>query len=555
MAVLQISKIQVRRGNDIDLPALSSGEFAWSIDAQRLYIGNGSVSEGAPSIGNTEVVTFSSDSITNLFSKIPAYTYGTKITTGGNKVPALSFATREIFAKLDDFVSTADYGTKGNGTDDDTAALQDAIAKTYLASDSSSYGSRKALRIPAGTYVITGTIYVPPFATIVGDGIEKTVIKQTTNGFPIFQFVGINPTANGTGLDKIARWEDGEAHGEANQAQSIKVSGMTLQYSIDAQGTQLGFIQADAVKDSEITEISFKGVGTQPESGTMFGVHMRAFGGQNATTTKNLKISNCQFNNIYSGITSSYDCSDIVIQNNRFEQVIYGIAFGDADISEKLTGANPKAIGPQYVLIEGNVFKGTYKQAISVSKFDELDTTVASYINSTNNYFIDCGNELSSSHDFDQKHGAVSFATVGNNSVNDFFSRAIDNNNPANTSAKLYPTITGLVYTQSNGAQGVGLIQSPAAQPILTVAKNTDFIQTITLQYIAEQVGVTRRGQVKIVCDDVWPVITEEYSYQGVTDGSLVFSASLTTATNALTVSITSPSAATQMAFQYQQLY
>lgn len=555
MAVLQISKIQVRRGNDIDLPALSSGEFAWSIDAQRLYIGNGSVSEGAPSIGNTEVVTFSSDSITNLFSKIPAYTYGTKITTGGDKKPALTSATREIFAKLDDYVSAADYGAKGNGTDDDTAALQDAIAKTYLASDSSTYASRKPLRIPAGTYVITGTIYVPPFATIVGDGIEKTVIKQTTNGFPIFQFVGINPTSNGTGIAKIAKWEDGEAHGEANQAQNITVNGMTLQYTVDAQGTQVGFIQADAVKDSEISEVYFKGVGTQPESGTMFGIHMRAFGGQNATTTKNLKIKNCHFNNIYSGVNSSYDCSNIIIQNNRFEQLVYGIAFGDKDISESLTGANPKAIGPQYVLVEGNVFDGTYKQAISVSKFDENNPSIVSFVSSTNNYYINCGNELSQSMDFSQKHGAVSFATGGNTSVNDFFSRAVDNNDPMNTSAKLYPTVTGLVYSQSTGAQGAGLIQSPVAQPILTVAKNTDFIQTITLQYVAQQIGVTRRGQVKIVCDDVWPVVTEEYSYQGVNDGGLVFSASLTTATNALTVSITSPSAATDMAFQYQQLY
>jgi hypothetical protein len=555
MAVLQISKIQVRRGNDIDLPALSSGEFAWSIDAQRLYIGNGSVSEGAPSIGNTEVVTFSSDSITNLFSKIPAYTYGTKITTGGNKLPALSSATREIFAKLDDFVSAADYGAKGNGTDDDTAALQDAIAKTYLASDSSSYASRKPLRIPAGTYVITGTIYVPPFANIVGDGIEKTVIKQTTYGFPIFQFVGINPTASGTGLDKIATWEAGEAHGEANQAQNIAVSGMTLEYTVDSQGTQVGFIQADAVKDSEISEVYFKGVGTQPDSGTMFGIHMRAFGGANATTTKNLTIKNCQFTNIYSGINSGYDCSNITILNNRFEHLIYGIGFGDADISEKLTGANPNAIGPQYVLIEGNVFNGTYKQAISVSKFDPLDRSVASYITSTNNQYIDCGNELSTDMDFNQKHGAISFATAGNKSVNDFFMRDIETNDPMNTSAKLYPTVTGLVYSQNNTAQGVGLIQSPVAQPILTVAKNTDFIQTITLQYIAQQVGITRRGQVKIVCDDVWPVITEEYSYQGNSDGGLVFSASLTTSTNALTVSITSPSAATDMAFQYQQLY
>jgi Major tropism determinant N-terminal domain len=57
VAVIQISKIQVRRGLQENLPTLASGEFGWSIDERRLYIGNGTLSEGAPSIGVTEVLT------------------------------------------------------------------------------------------------------------------------------------------------------------------------------------------------------------------------------------------------------------------------------------------------------------------------------------------------------------------------------------------------------------------------------------------------------------------------------------------------------------------
>lgn len=57
MAVIQISKIQVRRGLAENLPNLASGEFGWSIDAQRLYIGNGTVAEGAPATGLTEIFT------------------------------------------------------------------------------------------------------------------------------------------------------------------------------------------------------------------------------------------------------------------------------------------------------------------------------------------------------------------------------------------------------------------------------------------------------------------------------------------------------------------
>lgn len=57
MAVVQISKIQLRRGLQENLPQLASAELGWSVDEQRLYIGNGTLAEGAPFVGNTEILT------------------------------------------------------------------------------------------------------------------------------------------------------------------------------------------------------------------------------------------------------------------------------------------------------------------------------------------------------------------------------------------------------------------------------------------------------------------------------------------------------------------
>ena len=57
MAVTQISKIQIRRGLQEDLPQLASAEMGWSIDERRLFIGNGTLAEGAPSTGVTEILT------------------------------------------------------------------------------------------------------------------------------------------------------------------------------------------------------------------------------------------------------------------------------------------------------------------------------------------------------------------------------------------------------------------------------------------------------------------------------------------------------------------
>ena len=48
MAVVQISRIQHRRGLSENLPQLSSAELGWSIDTQELYIGNGTIDEVAP---------------------------------------------------------------------------------------------------------------------------------------------------------------------------------------------------------------------------------------------------------------------------------------------------------------------------------------------------------------------------------------------------------------------------------------------------------------------------------------------------------------------------
>ena len=57
MAIVQISRIQHRRGLDADLPNLASAELGWSVDTRKLYIGNGTIEEGAPSLGKTEILT------------------------------------------------------------------------------------------------------------------------------------------------------------------------------------------------------------------------------------------------------------------------------------------------------------------------------------------------------------------------------------------------------------------------------------------------------------------------------------------------------------------
>ena len=70
MPIVSISRIQHRRGKKTDLPQLAAGELGWVIDDQRLYIGNGTVADGAPAVGNTEIVTAGSSAFTTALTYV-----------------------------------------------------------------------------------------------------------------------------------------------------------------------------------------------------------------------------------------------------------------------------------------------------------------------------------------------------------------------------------------------------------------------------------------------------------------------------------------------------
>jgi hypothetical protein len=202
MAVVQISRIQVRRGKENSgsgLPQLASGEMAWSVDAQNLWIGNGSVAEGAPFVGNTKILTQNDLSSNGNILDLISYQYKKNdytIVTGtqGANYPYI----RGLQSKLDEIqTSVRDFGALGDGVTDDTAAIQLAINQLFLNNlNLSSYSGRITLKFPPGNYIISATIYVPSFTSIEGSGKNKTVIQfnntKSTPG-PVFQFV--NDTA------------------------------------------------------------------------------------------------------------------------------------------------------------------------------------------------------------------------------------------------------------------------------------------------------------------------------------------------------------------------
>ena len=154
MPIVQISRIQHRRGKKTDLPQLAAGELGWSIDDQRLYIGNGTVADGAPAVGNTEILT--SNSTTSISSAGHVYRgylgSSTPIVTGSS-----GDVTRTIQQTLDDRVSVKAFGAVGDDSTDDSAAIQRAIDQLYSnTTDEDDTRARRSLFFRAGVYRVNG---------------------------------------------------------------------------------------------------------------------------------------------------------------------------------------------------------------------------------------------------------------------------------------------------------------------------------------------------------------------------------------------------------------
>jgi hypothetical protein len=182
MAVTQISRIQHRRGLEQDLPQLTSAELGWSLDTRRLYIGNGTLDEGAPLEGVTRILTELDVNDLTSNASFASYTFvgnaaGYTAQTGPS---ALAPVIRSYQQKFDDIVNVKDFGAVGDNSTDDTAAINRALEQIYKSTVSpTDPRARRTIVFPGGTYITSNVIKIPPYARLVGDGPSSTIIKQS----------------------------------------------------------------------------------------------------------------------------------------------------------------------------------------------------------------------------------------------------------------------------------------------------------------------------------------------------------------------------------------
>jgi hypothetical protein len=181
VAVVQISKIQVRRGqknSNSGIPQLSSAEFAWAVDSQELFIGNGSVLEGAPYVGNTKVLT-EHDNILELASSYQFASDDTAITLS---VP------RSLQSKEDETVSVADFGAIGDGSTDCVAAFETAFTELFR---NANENYKKELIIPNGEYLFTSDLAVPNGVILRGETQLGAILNIGDNNIRLITSQGL----------------------------------------------------------------------------------------------------------------------------------------------------------------------------------------------------------------------------------------------------------------------------------------------------------------------------------------------------------------------------
>ena len=518
MAVLQISRIQIRRGKastGTGFPQLASGEMGWAVDTQELYIGNGSVAEGAPAVGNTKILTqndfTAQGSILNLIQYIYKSNDPTIITGPDANTPI----ERPIQDRLSDRVTTTDFGAVADGSTDDTAALQRAIDQLFLnsatkasADTTAGTSARVVLEMLAGRYLVTETIYIPSYATIVGAGLDKTVIEFTGTG-PVFQFVDDTSTVG----NYVAATTASTLYN--TQPRFITIKGLTV---FSDTGDQTA-IQLDSVRDSLFEDIGVAGswISGVPNVASK-GIDMTAISSQ--ITCQNNTFRRLRIDGFNYAVYARHD-----ILNNTFEDCLVTDANQGFVLGEDIDLNLGQQFGPRETVIASSKFIGIARHAVILINGSANTVTNCELTNVGNG----TGGELAA-------HASATYPQIyfnrEGNAVSNIRSdrpSGLANDNPA---TPYVPEVTGVGVSYSLfGTRKIQLVQSSSSQTAfrlpLAMTSAGDPVGTInyTIDYVFRSNSETysRRGVISLLVDVETSNVsgtsvvqlTDEYDYAG----------------------------------------
>lgn len=522
MAIVQISRITNRKGLAVDLPQpLAGAELGWVVDERRLFIGNGTLEEGAPVVGNTEVLTEFSD----ILSFADQYTYqgtaaGYIVQTGPTPGSPI---TQSLQNRLDSFVVVTDFGAVGDGVTDDTAAINRALYQLYCVQNNTQ--TRRGLFFPAGTYIVTDTINVPSFAKLYGEGLEGSIISFNvqnwaantayTSGVLVYNisnttyYRSIAPVpATGISVTTTAYWT----------ATTLPTYVMRTADSMQQTGANIATNGATPPQNIDVSEISIvtnrsnHGILIEKANQCYFNVNIAGpLTTAGLTTTANSTVA-VEFSS-----TASLPCTQIEFNGFAFSGFTYGVNTAQQIKSSLFTGGSFDTLyqgillggaslsngGAHGVRITNNIFDNIYEEGVYFYGVN-MNATGYNIFYDVGNHFNGAGNPASS---------VITIDSISNVSMGDMFERSLAQA-AVYPRIKLYNTTTGTIpaaiaIDNSAQIQMGSFIRETGQQATITAGAtnttlftvNTVFIRAFKMEYTIVVDTSVRTGTMTIVND------------------------------------------------------
>jgi hypothetical protein len=392
VAIVQISRITNRKGLQVELPQLAGAELGWSIDERRLFIGNGTLEEGAPVIGNTEILTEFSD----ILAFQTTYTYkgeaaGYIVQTGAD---ANAPVTQSLQSWMDQWASVKDFGAVGDGTTDDTDAINRALYQLFCREINPQI--RRSLFFPAGVYKVNSTIIIPPYATLYGEGSDNSVIQMALGDDS-----ALRAYVARTG-DSLQQTGANIGNNGAIVPQYVTINNLgfeTLDNGVDV-------LLVEDANNCTFSNVNFMG----PLTTTDLDTDVDNIAGVRFDSTASLVCSaitfdRCTFNGLTYGINTDEQVQGVTVSNSKFDTLYNGVLLGTV---------SPVLGGPTGFRLLHNFFDSIYAEGIIIG---------AVSLNATGyNIFYDVGNHFNGT-----LSPSTSIITINNSNnicVSDMFERA-----------------------------------------------------------------------------------------------------------------------------------
>ncbi len=521
MPIVQISRIQHRRGKKTDLPQLASGELGWSIDDQRLYIGNGTVADGAPAVGNTEIITGSSSAFTTVLK----HTYKGYL---GDSTPITTSTQRAVAEKLDDMVSVKDFGAKGDDSTADLTAIQNAIDEIYRDTDKADTRSRRILFFPAGTYRINASLTIPPYAHLVGEGPDKTIIRNSGNG----------PVA-------VTEDTDGNVYGAISSAPTqIQVSNITFKNTV-----AYGGVSIDHATRVHFNNCKFQGsyASGGSDASNSKGVTVRS---SSALPCSQMVFDQCEFTKFARLVDLSFDVTNVSFINCDFNTAYYGAMLG-----ETMDGStNGLTVGPRDIKFMSNSWNTIGQQAIYV-KQSSTTTGIGTrnVISSGNWYGKDVANNFEGTGTFSEVP-VIQYDNDECSSVLDFFERTDLRRSDGSSNLNAAPELQGIgIQTKAIKQFTLNNNQSSAATINEFPGLNK---KGLSIKYKIERNANTRTGEMIISSDGTNISYSDDFveanASVGVTLSAVLDDKDSTDGSETIQLQYTSTNATYTSTFDYQ---